>query len=153
MSGILETHFDKFTFRVPTDRRYTADGVWVCRLDPPESERVRVGVTDFMQQRSGDVAFVTVRPPGTRLSAADDVAEIETIKVNVALRSPVAGTVAEVNPALDSSPELVNQDPYGDGWLAVIAVTNWNADCDGLLTPEAYVAFIRQEAQDAAEPS
>jgi glycine cleavage system H protein len=151
MSAFLETTVDKFTFRVPTDRLYAADGVWVLRLDPKDSVRVRVGVTDFMQQRSGDIAFVTVRPPGTQLGAGDDVAEIETIKVNIALPSPVGGSVLEVNPALGATPEIVNQDPYGDGWLVVIAVADWEADRQGLLTPEAYFTHMQQQARSAVE--
>jgi glycine cleavage system H protein len=151
MSAFLEITVDKFTFRVPTDRLYAADGVWVLRLDAKDGVRVRVGLTDFMQQRSGDIAFVTVRPPGTQLGAGDDIAEIETIKVNVALPSPVGGSVLEVNPALGTTPEIVNQDPYGDGWLAVIAVADWEADRKALLTPEAYFAHMEQQARSEVD--
>jgi glycine cleavage system H protein len=151
MSAFLETTVDKFTFRVATDRLYAADGVWVLRLDGKDGVRVRVGVTDFMQQRSGDIAFATVRPPGTQLGAGDDVADIETIKVNIALPSPVGGSVLEVNPALGATPEIVNQDPYGDGWLAVIVVADWEADRQRLLTPEAYFADMQQQARSEVQ--
>ena len=151
MTAFLETTVDKFTFRVPTDRWYAADGAWVLPLDPGNGVRVRIGLTDFMQQRSGDIAFVTVRPPGTQLGAGDDFAEIETIKVNLALPSPVRGSVLEVNPALEITPEIVNQDPYGDGWLAVIAVADWEAESQGLLTPEAYFTHMREQANSEVE--
>jgi glycine cleavage system H protein len=151
MSAFLETTVDKFTFRVPTDRLYTADGVWVLRLDAKDGVRVRIGVTDFMQQRSGDIAFVTVRPPGTQLGSGGDIAEIETIKVNVALPSPVGGSVLEANAALGATPEIVNQDPYGDGWLAVIAVTDWEADRKALLAPEAYFTHMQEQARSEVE--
>ncbi len=151
MSAFLETTVDKFTFRVPTDRLYAADGVWVLRLDAKDGVRVRVGLTDFMQQRSGDIAFVTVRPPGTQLRAGDDFADIETIKVNVALPLPVGGSVLEVNAALGATPEIVNQDPYGDGWLAVIAVADWETDRKALLTPEAYFTHMQQQARSEVE--
>ena len=151
MRTFLETTVDKFTFRVPTDRLYTADGVWVLRLDAKDGVRVRVGLTDFVQQRSGDIAFVTVQPPGTQLGAGGDIAEIETVKVNVALPSPVSGSVLEVNPALGATPEIVNQDPYGNGWLAVIAVTDWEADRKALLTPEAYFTHMQQLARSEVE--
>ena len=151
MSAFLETTVDKFTFRVPTDRLYTADGVWVLRLDAQDSVRVRVGLTDFMQQRSGDVAFVTVRPPGTQLAAGDEFAEIETIKVNAALPCPVGGSVLEANAALGATPEMVNHDPYGDGWLAVIAVADWEADRKALLTPEAYFTHMEEQARSEVE--
>ncbi|MFI5395974.1 MAG: glycine cleavage system protein H [Candidatus Binatia bacterium] len=151
MSKVLETTVDKFTFRVPTDRSYSADGLWVLQLDAGDGVRVRLGMTDFMQQRSGDIAFVTVRPAGTQLKSGDDVADVETIKVNISLPSPVGGSVLEVNPALGATPEIVNQDPYGDGWLAVIAAADWEADRQGLLTPEAYFTHMQQQARSEVE--
>lgn len=151
MSAFLETTVDKFTFRVPTDRLYAADGLWVLQLDPQDSVRVRVGVTDFVQQRSGDIAFVTVRPPGSELVVGGDLADIETVKVNVALVSPVSGAVLEVNPALGATPEILNQDPYGDGWLAMIAVTDWEANRQGLLTPEAYFTHMQEQARSEVQ--
>lgn len=147
MPEFLETTVDKFTFRVATDRFYTRDGLWALA----EGNRVRVGVTDFMQQRSGDIAFVTVRPPGTQLAAGDDFVDVESIKVNIALPSPVGGSILEGNPALSTTPEIVNQDPYGDGWLALIAVTDWEAERRGLLTPEAYFTHMEQEARSEVE--
>lgn len=151
MSSVLETTVDKFTFRVPTDRFYSADGVWVLPVDATDGAQVRVGVTDFMQQRSGDIAFVTVRPPGTQLKSGDDVADVETIKVNISLPSPVGGSVLEVNHALAATPEIVNRDPYGEGWLAVIAVTDWEADRPGLLAPEEYFTHMQELARNALE--
>ena len=91
MSEYLQTTIDKFAFRVAKDRLYTPDGVWVFWLQPEGPNRVRVGLTDFRQQHSGDAAFVHVKPVGTRLQASDDFAELETIKVNLILPSPVAG--------------------------------------------------------------
>ena len=81
MSEFLETTVDKFTFKVATDRFYTAEGVWAKE----EDGRVRIGLSDFVQQRSGDVAFAEVKPAGTALAAGDEVAVIETIKVNISL--------------------------------------------------------------------
>jgi len=147
MPEYLEAMIDKFTFRVATDRLYAADGVWAFWLQAEGPSRVRVGMSDFLQQRSGDVAFVSVKPPGTALAVGDDVAEIETIKVNVGLPSPVGGKVVEINPALVLNPEIVNQDPYGKGWLAVIEVGNWESERAKLLDPQAYLALIRQQAE------
>ena len=93
MPEYLETTVDKFTFRVATDRLYSPEGVWVLSVQPGPADRVRVGLTDFMQQHSGDVAFVSVKAPGTKVQAGDDLAELETIKVNLSLPSPVGGTV------------------------------------------------------------
>lgn len=151
MQEYLEATIDKFTFRVATDRVYAADGVWVLPLAGEGATRVRVGLGDFLQQRSGDIAFVSTRPAGTVLAAGDELAEVETIKVNVSLTSPVGGTVVELNPALGLSPELVNQDPYGKGWLAVVEVGNWEGDRAKLLDPPAYFSLMREQAEQEAK--
>ncbi len=144
MPDHLETTVDKFTFRVVADRLYSREGVWALA----EGNQVRVGLSDFVQQRSGDVAFAEVKPVGTGLALGDEVASIETIKVDIALGSPVAGSVVEVNPALSDAPEAINQDPYGAGWLAVIEATDWEADRSRLLDPQAYFAVMKAEAEE-----
>ncbi len=157
MVEFLEVTVDKFTFKVAADRFYTREGLWVAPspLTPlPEGEgnlRVRVGLSDFLQQRSGDIAFAEIKPIGTVLAIGDEVASIETIKVNVALSSPVNGDVIEVNPAMDSAPEAINQDPYGAGWLAVIDATDWETDRTQLLDAPAYLALINAEAEAEAQ--
>jgi glycine cleavage system H protein len=143
----LEQTVDKFTFRVATDRLYTPEGFWVLAMQAGTSGRVRVGLTDFMQQRSGDMAFVSVKAPGTRLAAGDDLAEIETVKVTVSLPAPLGGTVVQVNEALELTPEVVNQDPYGRGWLAVIEVAKWEDERARLLDPAAYLAHMQREVE------
>ena len=148
MPEYLETTVDKFTFRVAKDRFYTAQGAWVFWMKPEAPNRVRIGLADFLQQRSGDVAFATVQPVGTKLAAGERLAEIETVKAMVELPSPVSGTVAEVNPALDTSPEVVNQDPYDKGWLAVIETTDWETDRAKLLEATAYFSAMQAEAQE-----
>jgi glycine cleavage system H protein len=152
MPEFLEKTVDKFTFRVATDRLYSPEGTWA--LWPQGTPgRVRVGLTDFMQQRSGDVAFVSVKARGTRLAAGDDLAEMETIKVTLSLPAPVSGTVVEVNEALELNPEVLNQDPYGKGWLAVIEATRWDDERAGLLDPAGYFALMeRQVEQELAKP-
>ena len=144
MSEYLQTTTDKFTFKVATDRVYSPDGIWLQDLG---ESRVRVGVTDFVQQHSGDVAFASVKATGTALAAGDEFAQLETVKVNLALPSPVAGTVVEVNPALDTNPEVVNQHPYGDGWLAVIQVAGWKTDRPALLDPPAYLSVMQSQVE------
>ncbi len=151
MPEYLETTIDKFTFRVATDRLYAGDGLWVFWVQPQDKNHVRIGLSDFLQQRSGDVAFVSVKPPETVLAAGDELAEIETIKVNVSLAAPVGGRVVEVNPALELNPEMVNQDPYGNGWLAVIEVGNWENDRAKLLNAQAYFTLMREQAEQEAK--
>ena len=151
MSDFLETTIDKFTFRVATDRLYNRDGLWVFWLQPAGGTRVRVGLTDYLQQHSGDLAFATVKPVGTRLAAGEELGDLETVKVNLSLPSPVAGTVVEVNPALELAPEVVNQDPYGEGWLAVIEATNLDAERAALLDADGVLRGHEAAGRGGAE--
>jgi len=144
MTDTLEFTLDKFTFRVPTDRYYSDEGLWARA----EDSQVRIGLSDFVQQRSGDVAFADVEPEGTSLAFGDEVAVIETIKVDIYFSSPVTGEVTRVNPAMETEPEIINQDPYGDGWLAVIEAEDWASDREQLLAPEAYFEEMKREAEE-----
>ncbi|MCE5269192.1 MAG: hypothetical protein LLG00_15050 [Planctomycetaceae bacterium] len=143
MPEYLETTVDKFVFRVATDRLYSPDGVWA----QSEGGKVRVGLTDYVQQRNGDVAFAHLKPVGTTIAAGEELAEIETIKANVSVFSPVAGTVVEINADLESNPERINDSPYDKGWLALIEPIDWDSDRTKLLAPDAYLAAMRSQAQ------
>ncbi len=145
MPKYLETTADKFTFRVATDRLYSVEGVWVCPEE--DGKRVRVGVADYLQQHSGDVAFANVKPAGTTVKTGDSFAEIETIKAMVDLRAPVSGQIAEVNGALNLNPETINQDPYEHGWLAVVEPKAWEAERTKLLGPAAYFALMQAQVE------
>jgi glycine cleavage system H protein len=103
---------------------------------------ITVGVSDFLQQHNGDVAFAEVKPAGSLLEAGDELAVIETIKVDIVLSTPVPGRVAEINPALDTGPEVINFEPYGQGWLAVIDPQDWERDRAALLDPQAYFELM-----------
>jgi glycine cleavage system H protein len=141
---MLELKVDKFTFRVPKGLYYNDTGVWV----KPEGSAVRLGLSDFAQQRSGDMAFAEVKPAETMLKPGDEFASVETIKVNIVLPSPVTGTIVEVNAELQDAPELINQDPYGKGWLAIVELTNWKNDQAKLLDAAAYYALIKRQAEE-----
>jgi len=134
---------DKFTFLIPKGLSYNEAGVWV-KL---EGDRARLGLSDFLQQRSGDVTFVNTKPVGTAMKPGDEFADIETIKVNVSLPSPVKGTLIEANPSLKDAAELINQDPYGKGWLAVVELADWERDRARLLDAEGYAALVRNQAE------
>ncbi len=101
----------------------------------------KVGITDFAQRELGDIVFVDIATTGKSLGAEEVFGTVEAVKTVSDLFLPVAGTVGEVNPALDGSPELVNQDPYGEGWMVTITVNN-PADVDALLTAEQYQALV-----------
>jgi glycine cleavage system H protein len=146
MTEFLETTVDKFTLRVPTDRRYSREGIWAQDV----GGRIRIGLTDFLQQRSGDVAFVELKAAGTKLKTGDEIGTIETIKVNISLTSPINAMVVEVNPAMETAPEAINQDPYGDGWLALLEPAEWAADRAALLDPQAYFTLMRGQAEAEA---
>ena len=143
MAEFLAITVDKFTFKVATDRLYNDEGVW-AKL---EGDLVRIGLSDFVQQHGGDVAFAEVKPVGTRMVFGEELATVETIKVNISLSSPVSGEVQEINPALASAPEAINQDPYGAGWLAHIKPANWETDRTRLLDPQVYFARMQAQAQ------
>ncbi len=124
-----------------------------CGWSTQKKGQVRIGITDYLQQRNGDIAFVQVYPPGAKIAAGGVFAEIETIKAYVSIYSPVAGEIIEINPALELTPELVNQDPYGEGWLAVIETTSWEADRARLMDPQAYLSVMRSQAEEELNKS
>jgi glycine cleavage system H protein len=132
---------------VATNRLYSAEGLWVLE----EDGRLRLGLSDFFQQRHGDIAFAELFPAGTDLAIGDDIGDIETIKVDITVNSPVSGTMLETNPSLEMEPEIINQDPYGAGWLAVVDPDNWPLEKAGLLSPEAYLEKITIEVQEEVE--
>jgi glycine cleavage system H protein len=147
MSEYLAYTLDKFTFKVATDRYYSPEGVWTKE----DGNQITIGITDFFQQHNGDIAFAEVVEAGTAVSAGDAFADIETIKVDIELLSPVSGTITAVNDRLELEAEIINQDPYGDGWLAVIETADWTADRANLMTPEAYFEHMKVQAQEEAE--
>jgi glycine cleavage system H protein len=147
MPEFLVTTVDKFTFKVATDRLYNREGTWVKE----EDGRLRIGISDFIQQRSGDIAFADLQPEGTELFPGDLLGNIETIKVDMELASPLSGSIAEINPQMDEAPEVINQDPYEAGWMLVIEPSNWDAERGGLLDPQAYFELMKAEAEQEAK--
>ena len=97
----------------PEDLRYTRDHEWVRN----EGETLRVGITDYAQDALGDIVFVTLPSVGDQVTAGEPCGEIESTKSVSDLNAPVSGTVVAANDTLDGSPELINSDPYGDGWI------------------------------------
>ncbi len=133
---------DKFTFRVPQDRLYSRDDCWV-RL---EAERARIGLTDFRQQAAGDVAFIELPPVGSAIVQGEEFMTIETMKVTLGLVAPLSGTISAVNPALADRPELLNQDPYGEGWLVEVT-PRVPEQVKQLLSPDQYFALMQGKAE------
>ncbi|MGZ8629748.1 MAG: glycine cleavage system protein GcvH [Actinomycetota bacterium] len=121
----------------PEELRYTKEHEW-ARV---EGGRVRVGITDFAQDALGDVVYVDLPEVGAKVEAAQPFGEVESTKSVSDVFSPLAGTIAERNPLIDDRPELVNEQPYGDGWLVVLEPDELAA-VDGLLDAAAYRVFV-----------
>ncbi len=121
----------------PTELRYTKDHEWISI----EGNVATVGITDFAQKELGDIVFIDINTVGRTLKAEEIFGTVEAVKTVSDLFLPIDGTILETNPLLDKKPELVNTNPYGDGWMVKITVTN-PADIDGLLTAEAYANLV-----------
>jgi glycine cleavage system H protein len=145
---IITVTVDKFIFRFPTSLRYSESGLWIKQ----EESLTRIGLSDFAQQRNGDIAFANLPDNGSVLEAGDEIASIETVKVNISLPSPLKGKVVEINLALEESPELINQDPYGKGWMVVLQVEGLEQQLRMLLDAEAYSKIAKQQAETELKP-
>ncbi len=121
---------------VPDDVRYTADHEWARA----EGGKIRVGITDYAQDALGDVVFVQLPDPGTRIEAGNAFGEVESTKSVSDLFAPVTGVIVETNTELADSPQRLNEDPYGEGWICVIQPDD--TDLDSLLDAAAYRALI-----------
>lgn len=119
---------------IPSDLRYTDDHEWI--RDEGDGTAT-VGITDFAQGELGDIVFVEIEPEGTELDREEVFGTVEAVKTVSELFMPVSGTIVAVNEKLEANPELVNDDPYGDGWMVKVELAD-AADLDALLTPEAY---------------
>ena len=124
----------------PEDLKYTSEHEWI--RSPGEADgSVRVGITHFAQDSLGDIVFVSLPEVGTQVQAGSPVGELESTKSVSDIYAPVTGTVVARNEALDSTPEVVNNDPYGDGWLFEV-VPDDASSVDGLLDAAAYQAQL-----------
>ena len=121
----------------PNDVKYTKEHEWIRQ----EGDVAYVGITDYAQEQLGDIVFVDIQTVGETLAADEVFGTIEVVKTISNLFLPVAGEVLEQNEALEEQPELVNKDPYGEGWLIKIKPAA-DADFDSLLDAEAYKALI-----------
>lgn len=123
----------------PNDVKYTKEHEWIRQ----EGDVAYVGITDYAQEQLGDIVFVDIQTVGETLAADEVFGTIEVVKTISDLFLPVAGEVLEQNEALEEQPELINKDPYGEGWLIKIKPAA-DADFDSLLDAEAYKALINE---------
>jgi glycine cleavage system H protein len=143
LSEYLSTTFDKFELRVRTGYYYTEDGLWISM----EEGRVRVGVSDYVQRTGGDVAFVELLKPGSTVERQREFGTLETAKTTVSLLSPMSGTVEEANGRLVEKPELVNSDPYGEGWLVTLAPRKLENELKTLMSADGYFELMLKKLE------
>ncbi|UEG50492.1 glycine cleavage system protein GcvH [Ferruginibacter lapsinanis] len=122
---------------IPANLHYTKDHEWISI----EGNTATIGITDFAQSELGDIVFIDIATVGKKLSAEEIFGTVEAVKTVSDLFLPVTGTITELNAALEANPELVNTDPYGEGWMIKMTVDNI-ADVDALLSSEAYAALV-----------
>ena len=127
----------------PTELRYSSDHEWV-RV---EDSLVRIGITDFAQDALGDVVYVELPEVGAQVAQNASFAEVESTKSVSDIFAPVSGEIAEVNDALEDQPELVNEDPYGDGWICIIQVNSLD-ELDALMDADGYRSFVSEDGQE-----
>jgi glycine cleavage system H protein len=126
---------------VPSDLKYTREHEWA----KVEGDCVRIGITDFAQQQLGDVVFVELPKVGARTTGMQTFGVVESVKAVSDLFAPISGEVVEINGDLAKKPETVNTDPYGQGWMLVIKMSDAK-ELDNLLTAQDYTAFIAAAA-------
>ena len=127
----------------PEDLNYTKDHEWVRT----KGDKATIGITDHAQNQLGDVVYVELPKVGERFDAAEPFGSVESVKAVSEIYMPVTGSVLEVNEALNDSPELVNEAPYGDGWMIVVSLEN-PSQVDALLNAAEYEDYIKEEASE-----
>jgi len=137
----LETIADKFIFKVKKGILYSREDCWV----EVKNGRATVGVTDFLQRLGGDAVFVETREPGVVIKQAEPMGQMETIKMNMELIAPVSGVIGEVNELLSDKPELINEDPFGQGWIYKVKVEKIEKEIKNLLTDEVYFELMKRK--------
>jgi glycine cleavage system H protein len=126
---------------IPDDLRYSTDHEWIRVEGGAGGSSVRIGITDYAQDALGDVVFVDLPDVGAVVKAAASISEVESTKSVSDIYAPVSGTITEVNTDLADAPERLNEDPYGDGWICVIELSD-ASQVDGLLDADAYRALV-----------
>jgi glycine cleavage system H protein len=134
-----QTVADKFIFTVKRGLLYAENDTWI-KL---ENRCVRVGLTDFFQRRVGDVIYIEFPKIGIKINQSEEIAQLESIKTASSITSPLEGTLVEINQSLNNNPELINEDPYGKGWLVKVHPFNLHKTLDQLLIPERYFEIMK----------
>lgn len=126
----------------PEDLKYHKEHTWV-RVS---GKKATIGITDYAQDALGDIVYIDLPETDTTIEANSELAEIESTKATSSVISPVSGTVIEVNDDLSESPEIINEDPYGKGWIAIIEMDD-NSEVDDLMELADYAKYVEEEAK------
>lgn len=138
-----EIKVDKWTFRVPKELFYNENDCWA----KVEGDTAKIGITDFLQNMATDIIFVKFNDVGTEVQQFDEVASFESVKAMLDLISPVSGIVETVNEKLVDQPELVNKDPYGEGWFVTVKLKNFEDDRQNLITAKDYFEVLKRKVE------
>lgn len=140
---------DKFIFSVKKGLLYNENDVWVKIKD----SEAQFGITDFLQRRGGDVISVELPKKGNTVRRGEEISSFETIKAVVSIASPFDGVITEVNSTLNDKPELINEDPYGEGWIALISFSHLEEGKRYLMTAEKYFELMKSKIKDELKSS
>lgn len=141
MAEFLEHKYEKFIFRVKAGYLYSQEEFWA----DIQGKVATMGLTDFLQKAKGDVAFLETVEAGAEIKRGQEIGKIETIKATFSIISPVSGKLTEVNPEMDASPYLINQDPYGAGWLYRIELSDPESDKAQLMEAGEYFQAMKDK--------
>lgn len=137
MSDVIELVAGKFIVKIPKELFYSQHDTWVKTTSPAV-----IGITDYFQLLLGDVLYVNIPEEGSEINTAEEIGELESVKAVLGLYSPIGGRVVEVNRRVKEEPELLNQDPYGKGWLLKVEPRNLEMDIANLLDAEGYAKLV-----------
>jgi glycine cleavage system H protein len=127
---------------IPAGLKYSKEHEWVAA----EESVATIGITDFAQEQLGEIVYVELPGVGDKISKDDTFGSVESVKAASEVYAPISGTVVEVNQELPESPEMINEDPYGDGWLIKVKISD-AAELDDLLDSEEYEDFVAHESE------
>ncbi|MHA1839240.1 MAG: glycine cleavage system protein H [Candidatus Ranarchaeia archaeon] len=140
---IMEHKVLKWSFKVPKGYFFNENDCWA----KIEDGTARIGISDFLQTIVGDIIFVEPKSVGTYVEQFDEAAGFESVKTMLDLISPVSGEILQINNKIEKSPEIINQDPYGDGWFLSIKLSKWESDRTLLMTSEEYFSKLKEKAE------
>jgi len=144
---VIDVKIDNY--EIPDHLHYTKDHLWAHI----EGDKVKVGLTDYAQKALHEIVFIDVTVAGLKVTQAQALGTVESVKAVSEVLSPFTGEVTEVNGKISSNPELINKDPYGEGWIAIIKSPNIDADSKNLMTAEQYATYVKQQLEASKAPT